>query len=72
MTMPGPGVCELVLMYRELHQELIPDAIHDTSQYANYRISRLEFENGVCADLNRLSKLSDSWAFMLWFIICST
>jgi transposase-like protein len=44
-------------------RELIPQAIHDTSQYANnrvsFRINRFEFESRICVVSNQACRRSD-------------
>ena len=63
------------------HRELIPEAIHDTSRYANKRAERsneaTRFGSGGCAvrrpgSSSHFGRHSDFWVHMLRLAICST
>ena len=55
--------------YGTAHRELIPETIHDTSQYANNRMRRPGCENGVWGgptsrSSNLFGRRSDSWVLI--------
>ncbi len=57
------------------HRELMPDVIHDTSQYAiivlNFRINQPEYERGGCVVSNHRDRRNDFLVFMQQFTIYS-
>jgi putative transposase len=62
---PRKIVTDKLRSYGVAHRELIPDAIHDTTQYAN-NLAELSHQptrirERVCGDLNRHAKLNGSW-----------
>ena len=61
--------------YGVAHRELILNAVHNTSQYANNRAEQsheaTRVREQVCVSLNQPSKLRNFWALMLRSAICS-
>ena len=75
---PRKIVTDKLRSYSVAHRELLPEVIHDTSQYANNRFevshqpTRVrERGSGACGDSNLPVRLSDSWVCTRWFTIYS-
>ena len=72
---PRKIVADKLRRYGVAHRELILNAVHNTSQYANNRAGQSHEETRVrervCVSLNQSSRLRDFWALMLRSAICS-